>query len=46
VDSPPDFLPPVPVRDAQAAELQFVLEWMEEWEEHVLAMRARDEMRV
>jgi hypothetical protein len=46
VDSPPDFLPPVPVRDAQAAELQFVLEWMEEWEEHVLTMRARDEMRV
>ncbi|KAH9219793.1 putative serine protease K12H4.7 [Leptodontidium sp. 2 PMI_412] len=32
VDSPPDFLPPIPVRDVQAQEIMFVLEWMQEWQ--------------
>lgn len=35
VDYPPNFLPPPEVRNAQAQELQFVLEWMQEWELHV-----------
>src|SRR5262249_24944573 len=33
VNSPPNFLPPLPVRDAQAQEVRFVLEWMREWRE-------------
>ncbi|KAK0127372.1 hypothetical protein ONS96_006921 [Cadophora gregata f. sp. sojae] len=32
VDYPPDFLPPVPVRDVQAQEIMFVQAWMQEWE--------------
>jgi hypothetical protein len=36
VDSPPDYLPPLPVRDTQAQELQFVQEWMQEWKQHLL----------
>jgi hypothetical protein len=39
VNYPPDFLPPPPVRNIQSQELQFVLEWMEEWEEHSWTMR-------
>jgi hypothetical protein len=35
VDYPPDFLPPPEVRNAQAQEVAFVLEWMREWELHV-----------
>ncbi|KAG9236991.1 putative serine protease K12H4.7 [Amylocarpus encephaloides] len=31
VDVPPDFLPPLPVRDTQAMLKAVVLEWMEEW---------------
>lgn len=37
VDVPPDFLPPPPVRDAQAQEIQFVLEWMAEWEHEIMS---------
>jgi hypothetical protein len=46
VNYPPEFLPPPPVRDTQAAEVQFVMEWMEEWELHVLTNQARGEIRV
>jgi hypothetical protein len=35
VNFPPNFLPPLPVRHTQTREVQFVLEWMEEWAEHV-----------
>ncbi|KAE8454192.1 hypothetical protein EG329_005117 [Mollisiaceae sp. DMI_Dod_QoI] len=31
VNDPPDYLPPVPVRDTQSQEVIFVLEWMAEW---------------
>lgn len=31
VDSPPDYLPPPPVKYVQAVEVAFVLEWMQEW---------------
>lgn len=36
VDYPPDFLPPPAVRDTQAQELQFVQEWMQEWQQHIM----------
>lgn len=35
VNVPPNFLPPLPVRNTQSQEIQFVLEWMEEWYEHL-----------
>ncbi|TAQ86073.1 hypothetical protein B7494_g5611 [Chlorociboria aeruginascens] len=43
VNTPPDFLPPIPVRDTQAEELQFVQEWLEEWEGYLLMREKRDE---
>ncbi|TVY56542.1 putative extracellular serine carboxypeptidase [Lachnellula suecica] len=36
VDTPPNFLPPPPVRAAQAEEIAFVTEWMLEWKLHKL----------
>jgi hypothetical protein len=33
VNVPPNFLPPLPVRDTHAQEISFVLEWMMEWAE-------------
>lgn len=37
VNYPLDFLPPPAIRDVQAEELAFVLEWMFEWELHCAA---------
>lgn len=42
VSTPPSCLPPPPVRDAQAQEIQFVQEWMQEWEEYQLEIAARE----
>jgi hypothetical protein len=39
VNVPPNFLPPLPVRDTQSQEAQFVLEWMQEWGEHQLSQK-------
>merc|ERR1712225_6814 len=39
VDYPPDFLPPVPVRDVQAQESMFVKAWMQEWELEQMSRR-------
>jgi hypothetical protein len=42
VNIPPNFLPPLPVRDTQSQEVQFVLEWMAEWEERAFTLQTRD----
>ncbi|KAL3425043.1 serine carboxypeptidase S28 [Phlyctema vagabunda] len=39
VNTPPDFLPPPTVRDAQAQILAFVQEWLAEWEQYELASK-------
>jgi len=44
VDYPPDFLPPVPVRDVQAQESMFVKAWMQEWELEQM-IRRYDELK-
>jgi len=37
VNYPPNFLPPIPVRETQAQELFFVTAWMQEWKLDQLA---------
>ncbi|KAG0647554.1 putative extracellular serine carboxypeptidase [Hyphodiscus hymeniophilus] len=37
VNHPPDFLPPVPVRETQAEEIGFLKVWMLEWDLHLLS---------
>lgn len=39
VNTPPNFLPPIPVRNTQAEELAFVSAWMLEWKLHKLEQR-------
>jgi hypothetical protein len=39
VNTPPNFLPPIPVRVAQAEEIAFVTAWMVEWNLHKLGGR-------
>lgn len=44
VNHPPNFLPPLAIRDVQAEELAFVLEWMFEWELHCAARELKDKI--
>ena len=36
INHPPNFLPPIPVREAQLEEILFLKEWMLEWDLHCL----------